>query len=230
MFDVEKWLKIFDYKNVENFFKSEKDKGGIGEGIGRMLVGFMIYQIPVTILNILVMLVVGVGVGSMAAFAGLGILGAIIGFVVGLIVALLFFLITNGTQHVIAGVLGGKGSYGSFLHLSSFISAASYLVALVFGVLSIAVELVPILGLIMCVLLPVIFLWILYMIYVSYLSIKVNYALSSGRAAAAFILNIILWVVIFMVLAILLYAILIVPLIGMMGSSSMGGLPPASPF
>jgi len=215
--DFSKWLKIFDYKNLEGFLRSEKGHGGTGEAVLRFLVSYMVYQVPITLISLVRILFAGALLGAASAalgglVGGVGITATLISFAAGVVLSPLFFLIGNLTQHIIAGALGGRGRYSDFLHLDSYVSAASYLGALAIGIIPQLLTLIPAIGTLLggglsCLLIPVAIIFGLYMLYASYKTIQVNYELSGGRAAAAFILNILLWIAIGLVILVIFYLI-----------------------
>jgi hypothetical protein len=242
MFDVNKWLKIFDYKKLEAFLKSEKGKGGMGEALVRVIAAFLVYQVPLTIISILAVLIYGASAlastyGSDAStsailgglIAGGGILLVVGIFIVALILTPIFFLIRNGVLHVICGLLGGKGTFEGLLQLASFITAATLLASLVLDIIPSLLTLVPTIGDLVavgfgCLLLPLgIALW-LYMIYATYKALMVNYALSSGRAIAAIIIEIIFWLILFMILGVIAFLLFGASLasLGLLGSEFSG--------
>lgn len=243
MLDVGKWLKVFDYKNLDNFLKSEKGKGGIGEALTRVIVAFLIYQIPITIIAVISVLILGTtaaatygGNGSTSGvlgglIAGGGIVLIIVFFFASLILAPILFLIGTGVLHVISGLLGGKGTFSNFAYLSSFVAAASYLIGLVLDIIPSLLGLIPgmvgttLTTLVSCVLAPIGFVAWLYLLFVTYKAIMINYGLSSGRAIASIVLNIIFWVVVavvLMVIAMLLFGATLASLGVLAGSGSSG--------
>ena len=228
MLDFGKWLKVFDFKNLEGFFSSEKGKGGVGDALITVLVSNLIYQVPIMIISILSVMILGSAAGyssSAALFGGSIIIASIVLFFISIILEIALFFIMNGTQHIIAGLLGGKGKYGDLLYLDSYIIAASNLVALVLGIIPAVLTLIPGVGtmasgLLSCVLLPIEIIVAIYMLYALYHVLKINYGLSSGRAIGTLALNIILWVIIVAILVLVLYAILIIPYLQSLGSLS----------
>ena len=201
MLDINKWLKVLDYKNLESFFRSEKDKGTIKETVGRVVVSWLIYSIPIIILQ-LVLLTDGTSFSLITS-----IIGVVIAFVIFAILIVISFFICNGTQHLIALALGGKGSYSGLLHLTSFILAIAFLVLLPLeGVAEIS-SLVPAVATVVNCLFSIVFFGLIfYALYASYLAVKMHYNMTPGRAAAAVILDALLWLVVLVVIFIVMAA------------------------
>jgi hypothetical protein len=242
MFDINKWLKVFDYKNLEAFFKSEKGKGGISQALIRVLAGFLVYQVPLTIIAILSVLIFGASAmastyGSDSSgyallgglLAGGGTVLVIVLFFISLVLAPIFFIISNGVLHLIAGLLGGKGKFENLLYLASFVTAASYLASLALEILPSLLSLVPSVGDLVavglsCLLIPFgIALW-LYILYATYKVLMVTYGLSSGRSIATIILGMIFWVLLFVLIALVAFILFGASLasLGMLGGLGSG--------
>jgi len=241
MLDINNWLKVFDYKNLEAFLKSQRDKGGMGEAIIRVIASFLVYQVPLTVISIIAVLIFGASAiastyGSSSEYsllggliAGGGVVLIIVFFFISLILAPIFFVIGNGVLHIIAGLLGGKGKFENLLYLASFVTAASYLASLALEILPALLSLVPSVGDLVaagisCLLLPFgLALW-LYILYATYKVLMVTYGLSSGRAIAAIILEFLFWVVLFVLIGLIAFIIFGASLasLGMMGGMGSG--------
>jgi hypothetical protein len=225
-FDYQKWLRIFDYKNIEGFLRSEKGKGTKGDAMGRVAVSQFIYDIPSSLISLLNMIVGGAAVSAIAGATltgGLGVAALAVSVVVDIVMVVLVLLATNWTQHMIAGMLGGKGKYEDLLHLDSLSIAAMNLASII-GLIPEAISVFPgagktIGGAMSCILLPFYLVIGAYALYVNYLTVKINYGLESGRAAGAVVLNIIVWLVIIIVVVLVLAAT-----IGAAVLSGLGGL------
>ena len=223
MFDFGKWLKIFDYKNLEGFFRSEQGKGGVAKALGRVTVGYLSFWIPVSIIVLILIAIGAEQMGTGLAAAG-GIAGAVVSLIMGtlfyLVLLLVFFLINNGIYHLIAGVLGGKGKYGDFSYLASFIVALFFLVLLPLLLLFVLSGAVECLALLSCVVGLAGIAFLLYLLYAAHKAVLVNYGLSSGRAAAVVVLNLLFWAI---VLAILVGVFMMV--VGTIVSEMMSNMP-----
>lgn len=202
-FDFEKWLRIFDYKNIEAFLRSEKGKGTMGDAVGRVALSQLIYEIPSSLISILKMMAGGAAAGAAAGAVlsgGLGIVALLFGVVFDLVAVVVLLLAMNWTQHAIAGMLGGKGKYEDLLHLDSLSTAAMNLA----NIVALVPEFIAVLpgpgaaigGAMGLLLIPFALLLVAYTIYVTYLTVKINYNLETGRAAAAVALNFVLWIAI----------------------------------
>jgi hypothetical protein len=242
MFDINNWLKVFDYKNLENFLKSEKGKGDLGSAVVRVIAGFLVYQVPLTIISIIAVLIYGAsaiastyGTDSTSAaligsfIAGGGVILVVGLFFLALILTPIFFVIGYGVQHIIAGLLGGRGTFDSFLHLVSFMVAATLLASLALDFIPTLLTLVPTIGDIVavglsCLLAPLgIALW-LYMLYVNYKVLMVNYNLTSGRAILTIILEILFWIAVIVFLVVMAFVLFgaSIASLGLLGSGFSG--------
>jgi len=221
--DIMNWLKIYDYKNLDGFLRSLKGQGGLGEAILRMLVAHIISAIPsLLILFAYVFLISGMaalsgaqGLALASFIGGIGVAGVVALFVIGLVVSVVSFLLNNGFIHVIAGLLGGRGSYTNLCHLISYISAASAIGTLVFMAVGLAGTIIPCIS---CILLIAELAWAIYMIYAQFKTIQVNYELSSGRAIATILIQMAFW----MVVAFVIFAIILA--LGIISISSLASL------
>lgn len=204
MFDFGKWLKVFDYKNLEGFFRSEQGKGGVLQALGRVAVGYLVFQIPI---SIIMLILVSAGVGGLgmdlAAAGGIAalLISSVISTIFFLVLLAVFFLINNGVYHLIAGILGGKGKYGDFSYISSFIVAAFFLGALPLWILFALSGIVECLALLSCVAGVVSIAFFIYMLYAASRAVLINYGLSNGRAIAVVVLNVLFWLVVTAILA-----------------------------
>lgn len=238
MMDIGKWIKLFDYKNLDKFFKAEKEKGGIGESLGRTLVGYLIYSIPIFLIVAVALLIYGAtdAISSygeessmlLGSLGGMGIaeLGIIlIGllFVLGIILEIIFFFLSNGIMHLIARAFGGKGSFGGFLHYMSYITALGFLVMLVLDIIPTSLLMIPTVGdalsqVLECLITPIGIAGWLYFTYVSMKAIAANYGLTEGRAIGTIVLSWIVWIALFIVLFVLLALLIGASVAGLMSS------------
>jgi hypothetical protein len=223
MMDIGKWIKLFDYNNLDKFFKAEKEKGSMGESLGRMLVGYLIYTIPISLIVAVALMIYG-ATESLSSYGqdstvfldslgGMGIaeLGMIfigILFVLGIIIEIVVFFMANGLMHLIARALGGKGSFAGFLHYMSYITAVGFLVMLVLDIIPTSLLMLPAVGdvfsqVLECLFTPIGFAGWLYFTYVTVKAIAANYGLSEGRAIATILLSIAVWMIPFVIIFII---------------------------
>jgi len=227
VFDFQKWLRVYDYKNIESFLRSEKGKGTAIEATGRVAVSDLVVEIPSALVSLLKAVVAGAGLGAagVALMGGLGLAGLAFGTVFSVVFVTVLFLLSNGTQHIIAGMLGGKGKFEDLLHLDSLATAAANLASLVslipaiFGIMPGSGTLIS--GGLSCLLLPFWLLLIAYMVYVTYLILKTTYGLDRNRAIGALVLNVVLWAAIAIAIILVLTALLGAALLGLAGSGAL---------
>jgi len=170
----------------------------LGAGIQHLAVGYLIYGILLFIAATLFGTMVGSALGM-----GFGTGSGIIATVIGIIIGIIFGLIAAGIIWVFAKLLGGTGSYGAQLHMTS---APLAFVLVLQGILSFIPFVGPIIGALIS----------LYYLYPLTLAIKEAHNLSTLKALAAWVLPII---IVFVLLAIFA-AILGAALLGALGAAS----------
>lgn len=120
-----------------------KKEGGLTEGVTNMLMAYLVFAIPMTLLS----MVLGLGAGAMG-IAGALMSGAIIvgmGLVGSLVVVAIYF--------VVAYLLGGRAPYGKLYYLVSLIMAPVMVLQLV--------GIVPLLGTLVSIVISIYALWLL---------------------------------------------------------------------
>jgi len=163
----------------------------LGAGIQHLVVGYLMYEILTFIAATLIGKIMGGALG-MSFGASFGLTKAVMGIIIGIV----FGLISGGIIWVFAKLLGGTGSYGAQLHMTS---APLAFVLVLQGIFSF----IPFVGLMIGVLIS------LYYLYPLTLAIKEAHNLSTLKALAAWILPIIIVFVLLAILAVILGAALL---------------------
>lgn len=229
--DIMNWLKIYDYKNLDGFLRSCKGQGGLGESVLRVTAAHLISVVPsVLILLVYVFFASSTvaltgtgGLGLVSLIGGIGIAGVIGILILGIVMAIIFFLLNNGVIHVIAGMLGGKGKYADLCFLISYVSAALALGGIAFMAVGLAGTVIPCIS---CILLIVELVFYVYILYANYKVLVVNYGLSSGRAIATLVIDMLLWLVVYTVLIIVLIVIGVLSIASLTSLAGMAGALP----
>jgi len=170
----------------------------LGAGIQHLVVGYSIYGILAFIAATLFGTMMGGALGT-----GFGTGSSIIATIIGIIIGISFGLIFGGIIWVFAKLLGGTGSYGAQLHMTS---APLAFVLVLQGILSFIPFVGPMIGALIS----------LYYLYPLTLAIKEAHNLSTLKALAAWVLPII---IVFVLLAIFA-AILGAALLGALGAAN----------
>jgi hypothetical protein len=163
----------------------------LGAGIQHLVVGYSIYGILLFIAATLFGTMIGGALG-MGFGASFGLMKAVMEIITGIIFGLIF----AGIIWVFAKLLGGTGSYGAQLHMTS---APLAFVLVLQGILSFIPFLGPIIGALIS----------LYYLYPLTLAIKEAHNLSTLKALAAWVLPIIIVFVLLAIFAAILGAALL---------------------
>jgi hypothetical protein len=163
----------------------------LGAGIQHLIVGYLMYGI----LTFIAATLFGTMVGS-ALGMGFGTGSSIIATIIGIIIGIIFGLIAAGIIWVFAKLLGGTGSYGVQLHMTS---APLAFVLVLQGILSFIPFVGPMIGALIS----------LYYLYPLTLAIKEAHNLSTLKALAAWVLPIIIVFVLLAILAVIVGAVLL---------------------
>jgi len=165
----------------EKVLAAAKRKASLEGGAKELAIGFAIAGVISGIVTTIYTF--GVGVGS--------IIMAPIGMVIGGLVGSLIF---NAIVYVVAKVLNGKGQYGTQFHLGA-------LVMVPVAIVNAALGIIPVLGGLLG------FVVSLYGIWLNILAVKEAHGFSTGRAAAAVLLPLVVLAVIAMIFIAMFIAI-----------------------
>ena len=235
MFEYQKWLRIFDYKNIDNFLKSEKGKGEIVPAVIVVLVTGLLAAIPSLIGSILYLTILAPslqaaspGVDPLQYFpsfiGGSPLLTTLVMALAGLIFAPVFFLLGNFVTHQAAIMLGGKGEYKHLVYLNSHIVAATNIFMFVYNTLSIILSIVPCLGLLSCPLLITAIAVFIYMLYVYLKSIMINYGLAQNQALMALGAYLVYCIVLVAIIFVIEYFLYLKPIFDKLSALESAGL------
>ncbi len=168
----------------------------------------------------LVGIVVGLGLGILAAFigsiaspflggmaTGLGLAAIIVFPIVFAILAVIGSAISSGIVWVIARVLGGTGTFAGNYYLASRLLWPLFFAGIIVGI----VAMIPLLGWLIQL------LWFLYVAYLSITMISIANTISMARA-------IVVWLIPIILVAVLFFAVLISFFAAAMGPAAATGL------
>jgi len=184
----EEWKETFLHPGTT--FPKMVKTANLGGGLQHLAVGYVVYAILSFIAAIIVGTLIG-GAAGLALGASLGIMGAIVMIIGGIIGG----LIAAGIMWIIAKILGGVGSYGAQLHMTS---APLAFILVLSGILSF----IPIVGSIIALLLMI------YYLYPLTIALREAHKFSTLKAVACWLLPIIIVGIIVVLLGVALLATL----------------------
>ena len=175
---IDTWIGAFT--KPADTFKKESKNATIGKGAVNFLIGFFVYGL---ILGIIAMIGVGATMSAFGLGAGAGILVLLMCVIGYPIIGLICAFIGVGILHLVAGLFGGKGNYGTLFGYMGMYTAPLLIIS---GILMI----IPIVGGLVSLLLG------LYSLYLLTVAIRENYGLTTMKA-------VLVWIVPSIVVAIL---------------------------
>lgn len=186
------WQNALTKPNETFAAEAKNDKVGLMDGV----IGYGIAAAIMSVVNSVIQMAISL---ITYGFSITTIIGGIFAIPISFVVSIIGLLIGAGIMHIIASILGGKGTYGKLVYLYSLFAAPLMIV----GIASI----VPCLGSIIMLAVG------LYSLYLLTLAIKANYALDTMKAVIVWLIPLIVLTII-MVVAIALFA----------GAAVLGGL------
>ena len=202
---IERYFEILPFKRKGIYAKmitepektmlAEVKKTGFGVGLRDMLTGMLPYllvalaiMLLVSVAISIVLLVVGkLGLVSPYAVPALGIVAVC--FAAYILLSIISWIISTAIIHLVAKVLGGKGSFGKMLGLMGTLSGASSL----FMIPVMLISIIPIIG-------QVAMIVSVYLVYLQYKAIRTVHGIDRNRAIATVLIPIILVAAIFVAL------------------------------
>jgi len=171
---IDTWVNTL--RNPENTFKAEKGNANLRNGVKHIAVGAAASGLITAILILL---------------SGTGIVGPIVTIIIYPIIAIISALVLAAIIYLIAGILGGKGEYGTHFGLMAYFYAPMIIIVTLLG-------LIPGLGGIPNLLAG------LYALYMLVASTKEAYQLSATRAVIACLVSCVIFAIPIVLAAIML--------------------------